>query len=55
MHPILVADATTEGQTRKVAEFIAERLRIRGHRVDLADSATTRVRCLDASQPQGSP
>lgn len=40
MQPILVAYATTEGQTRKVAEFIAERLRIRGHRVDLVDLAT---------------
>jgi len=40
MQPILVAYATVEGQTRKVAEFIAERLRIRGHRVDLVDAAT---------------
>jgi menaquinone-dependent protoporphyrinogen oxidase len=40
MQPILVAYATTEGHTRKVAEFIAERLRIRGHRVDLVDVAT---------------
>lgn len=40
MQPILVAYATTEGHTRKVAEFIAERLRIRGHRVDLVDLAT---------------
>jgi menaquinone-dependent protoporphyrinogen oxidase len=40
MQPILVAYATTEGQTRKIAEFIAERLRIRGHRVDLVDTAT---------------
>ena len=40
MQPILVAYATTEGQTRKIAEFIAERLRIRGHRVDLVDAAT---------------
>jgi menaquinone-dependent protoporphyrinogen oxidase len=38
MQPILVAYATTEGHTRKVAEFIAERLRIRGHRVDLVDT-----------------
>ena len=41
MQPILVAYATTEGQTRKMAEFVAERLRIRGHRVDLVDTATT--------------
>lgn len=40
MQPILVAYGTTEGQSRKVAEFIAQRLRIRGHRVDLVDTAT---------------
>lgn len=40
MQPILVAYATTEGHTRKVAEFIAERLRIRGHRVELVNVAT---------------
>lgn len=40
MQPILVAYATTEGHTRKVAEFIAERLRVRGHRVELVDVAT---------------
>ena len=40
MQPILVAYATVEGQTRAVAQFIAERLRIRGHRVDLIDTAT---------------
>jgi menaquinone-dependent protoporphyrinogen oxidase len=40
MQPILVAYASIEGQTRKVAEFIAERLRIRGHRVDLVDVAS---------------
>jgi menaquinone-dependent protoporphyrinogen oxidase len=40
MQPILVAYATTEGQTGKIAAFIAERLRIRGHRVDLVDTAT---------------
>lgn len=40
MQPILVAYGTTEGQTRKIAEFIAERLRIRGHRVDLVDTAS---------------
>lgn len=40
MQPILVAYATTEGQTGKIAAFIAERLRIRGHRVDVVDTAT---------------
>ncbi len=39
MLPILVAYGTAEGQSRKIAEFIAERLRIRGHRVDLVDTA----------------
>jgi menaquinone-dependent protoporphyrinogen oxidase len=39
MSPILVAYASVDGQTRKIAEFIAERLRIRGHRVDLVDTA----------------
>jgi menaquinone-dependent protoporphyrinogen oxidase len=39
MLPILVAYASTEGQSRKVAEFIAERLRIRGLRVDVVDTA----------------
>lgn len=43
MQPFLVAYASTEGHTRKVAEFIAERLRIRGHRVDLVDTATPAV------------
>ena len=40
MQPILVVYATVEGQSRKIAEFIAERLRVRGHRVDLVDAAT---------------
>jgi menaquinone-dependent protoporphyrinogen oxidase len=38
MQALLVAYATTEGHTRKVAEFIAERLRIRGHRMALPSS-----------------
>ena len=46
MLPILVAYGTTEGQSRKVAEFIAERLRIRGHRVDLVDTAGPHVPML---------
>jgi menaquinone-dependent protoporphyrinogen oxidase len=40
MKPILVAYATTEGHTRKIAEFIAERLRKLGKTVDLVDCAT---------------
>jgi menaquinone-dependent protoporphyrinogen oxidase len=46
MQPILVAYGTTEGHTRKIAEFIAERLRIRGHRVDLVDTATPAAQLL---------
>jgi len=49
MQPILVAYATTEGQTRKVAEFIAERLRIRGHRVDLIDAASPAAAAASAA------
>ncbi len=49
MQSILVAYATTEGQTRKVAEFIAERLRIRGHRVDVVDVATPAAQEVGAS------
>ena len=49
MQPILVAYGTTEGQTRKIAEFIAERLRIRGHRVDLVDTATPAAQQLGAA------
>jgi len=40
MKPILVVYGTTEGHTRKIAEFIAERVRRRGKNVDLVDSAT---------------
>jgi menaquinone-dependent protoporphyrinogen oxidase len=40
MKPILVLYGTTEGHTRKIAEFIAERLRRAGMIVDLVDSAT---------------
>ena len=49
MQPILVAYGTTEGQTRKIAEFIAERLRIRGHRVDLVDTATPAAQQVGAA------
>jgi menaquinone-dependent protoporphyrinogen oxidase len=49
MQPILVAYGSTEGQTRKIAEFIAERLRIRGHRVDLVDTATPAAQQISAS------
>ncbi|MGE5336711.1 MAG: flavodoxin domain-containing protein [Gemmatimonadota bacterium] len=40
MKPILVVYGTTEGQTRKIAEFIAERLRQAGKAVDLVDSTS---------------
>jgi menaquinone-dependent protoporphyrinogen oxidase len=40
MKPILVVYGTTEGHTRKIAEFIAERIRKAGKNVDLVDSAT---------------
>jgi len=49
MQPILVAYATTEGHTRKVAEFIADRLRVRGHRVDLVDVATPAAQAVTAA------
>lgn len=39
MKPLLVVYGTTEGQTRKISEFIADRLRKAGKEVDLVDSA----------------
>jgi menaquinone-dependent protoporphyrinogen oxidase len=39
MKPLLVVYGTTEGHTRKIGEFIAERLRKSGKEVDLVDSA----------------
>lgn len=49
MQPILVAYATTEGQTRKVAEFIAERLRSRGHGVDVVDALSAAAQASSTS------
>jgi menaquinone-dependent protoporphyrinogen oxidase len=40
MKSVLVVYGTTEGQTRKIAGFIADALQPRGVRVDLVDSAT---------------
>lgn len=40
MKRILVIYGTTEGHTRKIAEFIAERLRAAGKAVDLIDAAS---------------
>jgi menaquinone-dependent protoporphyrinogen oxidase len=39
MKPVLVVYGTIEGQTRKIAEFIAAALQARGVEVDLVDSA----------------
>jgi menaquinone-dependent protoporphyrinogen oxidase len=39
MKSVLVVYGTTEGQTRKIAEFIADALKARGVVVDLVDSA----------------
>jgi menaquinone-dependent protoporphyrinogen oxidase len=36
---ILIVYGTTEGQTRKIAEWTADRVRQRGHEVELRDSA----------------
>jgi menaquinone-dependent protoporphyrinogen oxidase len=43
MNTILIAYATTEGQTRKIAEFIADRVRSRGHEAELLDTAGARA------------
>lgn len=40
MKPILVVYGTTEGHTRKIAEFISDALRKHGKEVTLIDSAT---------------
>jgi len=40
MKPILVVYGTTEGHTRKIAEFIADRLQHRGQEVHLVDSTS---------------
>lgn len=44
MKPILVVYGTTEGHTRKIGEFVTERLRAAGKAVDLIDSATPQAR-----------
>jgi menaquinone-dependent protoporphyrinogen oxidase len=36
---VLIVYGTTEGQTRKIAEWTATHLRERGHQVELSDSA----------------
>ena len=40
MKSVLVVYGTTEGQTRKIAEFVADALRHRGVKVELVDSAS---------------
>jgi menaquinone-dependent protoporphyrinogen oxidase len=40
MKSVLVVYGTTEGQTRRIAEFIADALKQRGVKVELVDSAT---------------
>lgn len=40
MKPVLIAYGTTEGHTRRIAEFLAERINSAGHEVDLVDTAT---------------
>jgi menaquinone-dependent protoporphyrinogen oxidase len=39
MNPILVVYGTTDGQTRKIAEFLADALKARGVEVEIVDSA----------------
>ena len=36
---VLIVYGTTEGQTRKIAEWMATRIRERGHQAELRDSA----------------
>ncbi len=42
MHQVLIAYSTSEGHTLKVAQFIAEVIRERGHLVDIADVSMLR-------------
>lgn len=48
---VLICYATTDGQTRKVAEYLADLARERGHQVDLFD-ANMAPRGVDLSQFQ---
>ena len=43
MIPILIAYSTTEGQTRKIADFMAEALQDAGHRVELVDTGSAQA------------
>jgi menaquinone-dependent protoporphyrinogen oxidase len=44
---VLVAYGTTEGSIRRVAEFIANALKVRGVEIDLLDSATERAALVE--------
>lgn len=46
MKPVLVAYGTSEGQTRKIARFIAERIRAADYEVDLVDAASPEAASL---------
>lgn len=48
MSRILVVYGSTEGHTRKIAEFVGARLRERGHEAEIVDSASTAARQLQA-------
>ena len=52
MANVLVAYATHDGQTRKIAERIATVVRARGHVVELVDLGRTPPRPLDLSRFQ---
>ena len=43
MKSVLVVYGTTEGQTRKIAEFIANAMKARGVEVEVVDSAAERA------------
>jgi menaquinone-dependent protoporphyrinogen oxidase len=59
MMNLLVVYATTEGQTRKIAQFVADRIKVHGHGADLVDatdpaSADVRLRGYDGVIVAGS-
>ncbi len=47
MKSVLVVYGTTEGQTRKIAEFMASALKARGVEIDLLDSAAERAALVE--------
>jgi len=47
MKPVLVVYGTTEGQTRKIADSIANALRARGVEVEVVDSAAERATLIE--------